>query len=714
MRAIYKKELRGFFNSMIGWLFLAVNLFFAGWYFRANGMMNGYPYISYVVSGIMFIFLCSLPILTMRIFADEARLKTDQLLYTSPIPVWKVVIGKYLALVTVVLAMTIVIGLYQFILGIYGSVPYGENLLALLGFLLFAITCEAIGLFLSSITESQIIAAVLTFFVLMVGVMIPGITTLISTSGNVLTRMLTAFDLTKCLQYFLYGMLYLPSFLYYASIIGICLFLTTFFIQKKRWTVASHGIKKVVTSVSGVAVMILVIIAVNTLASMLPDEVILKDLTYNSLYSLTEDTKDFLDTINEPVMIYVLADYTEQDSTIQTTLESMAEYNSNISFTNVSPTENPTFFTAYTDVNPTDNSLIVLCGNKSKIIDYYDCYQITYNYDFDFTTGSTIVTDYNVTGYDGEGRIVSAINYVSKSDNEKVYCITGHDELELEENLKSDLDKANIDYETINLLTYEAVPEDADAVFILGPLVDYTADEVTKVKAYLEKGGNAVLLIAYTDADELTNYYSLLDEYGISVEAGLVMEQGSSYYNSQQYYLLPDILDTDITKGVYSTFRNKYVYMPFAKGLLISGTGSDVSNEVFFQTTENAYLLTDVTGSTDESLNTNGYALGIYSKKIYPEAESSVVVISSDYFLYQDVDDVVGGNNYTVFMNAVNKLVGNEDTSTIPVKEYSYDSIVMDEGARTIFSIIVIGIIPAALVITGIIFIIERKKRVND
>lgn len=714
MRAIYKKELRGFFFSMIGWLFLAVNLFFAGWHFRAQGMTNGYPYISYVISSIMFIFLCSIPILTMRIFADETKQRTDQLLYTSPVPIWKIVIGKYLALITLIFGITIVIGLYQFILGIYGKVPYGENLLALLGFFLFAITCEAIGLFLSSITDSQIIAAVLTFFTLMVTAMISSINNLISSTGNIFTKILSIVDMTGYLQNFLYGKLYIPAFFYYLSVIAICLYLTIFFIQKKRWSVASHGIAKVVSSASGMVVTLIVIVAINVLVSMLPEKMILKDLTYNGLYSLTSESRDFLRTIDEPITIYVLAESSDQDSTIANTLENMANFNKNITVTNVSPTQNPSFYSSYTDTNPTYNSLIVTCGEKSKVIDYFLCYQMTYEYDFDFASGSTVVTDYTVTGYDGEGRIISAISYVSNPENQKVYCITGHDELDLEDNLKAELDKANIDYESINLLTYDRIPEDADCIFVLGPLVDFTNDEIEKVNFYLTSGGNAVFLVAYTDAMELTNYYSLLQPYGINVEPGLVMEQGSSYYNTQQYLLLPDILNSDITKGVFSTFRNKYVYLPFAKGFTLTQMASDVTSTTFLQTTENAYLLTDIAGEDDTTPPTSCYVLGVFSTKIYPEFESSILAISSDYFLYQDVDEVVNGNNYIVFMNAVNKILGNEDTSSIPAKEYSYDTIVMDEAARAVFSFVVLVIIPVALVFVGLIFIRRRKHNLDD
>ena len=109
MKAIYKRELKAFFHSFVGWLFLAVTLFMMGIYFTVYNMMSGYPTISYVLQSIAFLFIISLPILTMRVMAEERKYKTDQLILTAPVTVGKVVLGKYLALVTVLAVPTVMI-----------------------------------------------------------------------------------------------------------------------------------------------------------------------------------------------------------------------------------------------------------------------------------------------------------------------------------------------------------------------------------------------------------------------------------------------------------------------------------------------------------------------------------------------------------------------------------------------------------------------------
>ncbi len=110
MRAIYKRELKSFFHSFVGWLFLAATLFLAGIYFTVYNIMSGYPTISYVLQSIVFLFIMTIPILTMRVLSEERKYKTDQLILTAPVSVGKIVAGKYLALVTVLAIPTVLIG----------------------------------------------------------------------------------------------------------------------------------------------------------------------------------------------------------------------------------------------------------------------------------------------------------------------------------------------------------------------------------------------------------------------------------------------------------------------------------------------------------------------------------------------------------------------------------------------------------------------------
>lgn len=179
MLAIYKRELKSYFTSMMGYVFVAFVLVVVGIYFAAYNL-NAYPLIGYTLYNVTFLFLILVPILTMRSLAEEQRNKTDQLLYTSPVSLLGIVIGKFLALISVFGIPVLVICFYPQILGQYGTVNMPMSYLAIFGFFLLGCAYIAIGMFISSITESQIIAAVISFVVLMVSYQMEGIASFFS------------------------------------------------------------------------------------------------------------------------------------------------------------------------------------------------------------------------------------------------------------------------------------------------------------------------------------------------------------------------------------------------------------------------------------------------------------------------------------------------------------------------------------------------------
>lgn len=164
MIAIYKKELRAYFNSMIGWMFLAFMFLGVGFYHVMINLLQGYGLFTYALSGVMIIIILIVPIFTMRIMAEEGRQKTDQLLYTAPISIVQIVLGKFFAMATIFAIGVAVLALYPLSMKSYGDVVYVQEYVSLLGFFLMGCVYMAIGMFISSLTNSQILAAVATIF----------------------------------------------------------------------------------------------------------------------------------------------------------------------------------------------------------------------------------------------------------------------------------------------------------------------------------------------------------------------------------------------------------------------------------------------------------------------------------------------------------------------------------------------------------------------
>ena len=287
MLAIYKKELKSYLTSMQGYVFMAFIMLVLGIYFTAYNLYYASPDFGTTLNSVTFVFLIITPILTMRILAEEKRNKTDQLLFTSPVPIWKIVFGKYLGMVTIYLIPVVITLFYPLILAKYGTVSYPMTLTAIVGFFFLGCANIAVGLFLSSITESQVIAAVLTFVVLFCSFVMNGIESFFSqtamasmlafavlavliamvvyqmTKDNILTgitgvvllgavviiyivksslyegaiqKLLDLLAIANHFDNFVGGILDFSGIVYMLSVICIFIFLTVQSIQKRRWS----------------------------------------------------------------------------------------------------------------------------------------------------------------------------------------------------------------------------------------------------------------------------------------------------------------------------------------------------------------------------------------------------------------------------------------------------------------------------------------------
>jgi ABC-2 type transport system permease protein len=169
MLAVFRREIRAYFNSYIGFTFIGFFLLLAGIFFAFSNLLGGSPNYTGVLGSLTFVFLFLVPILTMRLLSEEMRQKTDQLLITSPLSITGIVIGKYLAAVGVFLITLIITVLYPVIMSFFalGGLGWWEILGGYIGFFLLGSSFIAIGLFFSSLTDNQITAAVISFAALL-------------------------------------------------------------------------------------------------------------------------------------------------------------------------------------------------------------------------------------------------------------------------------------------------------------------------------------------------------------------------------------------------------------------------------------------------------------------------------------------------------------------------------------------------------------------
>ena len=167
MLAIYERELKSYFHSMTGCVFIAFLVMFTGIYFMAYNLNAGYPYFSYTLSGSLIVFLVGIPLRTMRSFSEDRKTKPDQLLLTAPVSLTKVVLGKYFAMVTVLAVPNVIFCLFPLLIKLQGTAYLLVDYSSIAVFFLLGCVYLAIGMFMSSLTESQIIAFISTFGILL-------------------------------------------------------------------------------------------------------------------------------------------------------------------------------------------------------------------------------------------------------------------------------------------------------------------------------------------------------------------------------------------------------------------------------------------------------------------------------------------------------------------------------------------------------------------
>ena len=264
MLAIYKREVRSYFNSMIGCVFAAFLTIIGGVYFMVYNLYSGYPFFAYSLAGVIFMLLISVPVLSMKSFAEDRKNKTDQLLLTSPVSLVEIVLGKYLAMVTVFAIPCVIYCIFPLIIKLQGTAHFLVDYSSILAFFLLGCVFIAIGMFLSSLTESPVIAAITTcaalfFFYLLDNLlqyhitktqMIAGIVTSIGCIAGIVVYFVKK-TLLESLFSTLLGHLVLTDIFYnfsqnyifdlgglltYLSLIILLVFLTVQTFEKRRWS----------------------------------------------------------------------------------------------------------------------------------------------------------------------------------------------------------------------------------------------------------------------------------------------------------------------------------------------------------------------------------------------------------------------------------------------------------------------------------------------
>ncbi|MDD5772611.1 MAG: ABC transporter permease [bacterium] len=230
---IYQKEMKAFFVSPVAYIVGCIFLITAGYFFSVVLFYTKEANLRGLFENLKFILLIVAPILTMRLLSEEKKLGTDELLFTSPLTNYDIILGKYFATITLYLIMLILTIEFPIILKMYSKPDMGPIYSSYLGFFLFGSSFIAVGLFASSLTENQIVAAIISFGLLLILWLISWATTFVPVEWA--KNILTSLSLTEHLNSFEKGIIDLGDIFYYLSFSFVFVFLANQVTEAKRW-----------------------------------------------------------------------------------------------------------------------------------------------------------------------------------------------------------------------------------------------------------------------------------------------------------------------------------------------------------------------------------------------------------------------------------------------------------------------------------------------
>jgi ABC-2 type transport system permease protein len=447
------------------------------------------------------------------------------------------------------------------------------------------------------------------------------------------------------------------------------------------------------------SIVIAIVIVFNMIVNLIPENKRQFDISSTNIYEISSKSKKIINKVDHDVTFYVLAEKSSTDKRIKTFINKYASLSDKIHIKWIDPVLHPSALTKY---GTKENNIVISCKktNRTTTVSFDDILVSSASY---YSTSSS------ASSFDGDGQLTSALNYVTSDKEYKAYYTSGHGESSLSSEVTSLLTKSRISTSDLLLMTATSIPDDCDLLIIDGATSDFTKDEVKLLSSYLKKGGKVVTLLAQTNKS-MKNLYSLLKDYGLTVQSGYIADTERSYQGNY-YYLIPNLsVSGDMASGISSNS----VMMINSKGMTQSTPARDsISTDSFMTTSSNGYAVT-------EKKQTQGtYVLGATStesvkvknskgKKV--TKESRLTVYGSNMLIDEQITSSFSSlENLTLFTNSVTASLDNADNVSISPKslEVSYNTIAHPGP----FSILVVFVIPVGLIIGGFIVWFRRRRR---
>jgi ABC-2 type transport system permease protein len=459
------------------------------------------------------------------------------------------------------------------------------------------------------------------------------------------------------------------------------------------------GYAGIITFVIVVAILIL-----NVLIQQLGWQI---DMTDTSVYTLSRQTLDILDELDEDVSIYVLARRNEEDPRIMEALDRYARASGRIRIETVDAEQNPAFVSRF---DPEGEGL----RNGSVIVATDDNFRAIRNFDL-FSIDNRNPQSPQVLGLNVERRITNALIFVATGRTPVVYQTQGHGEVDLGTGgaygrLGEQFENANLELQTVNLATASQVPEDGAIVAIVRPRTDFSESEIEKLGEFMAGGGKAFFAIDF-EVGAVPNIEGLLESYGIGLPAAVLLEPDRNFNAGQVVQLAPVLAETSITTPLVEA--NYRVVTPLARPVIeLETKPRGVTVEALLTTSEESFYRTDLDNTSPEMSaedvpGPHPVAARAVEREFTTGDEITRIVVVGDVDFISLVDQVNG--NLDFLMNSFGWLEEQEDTLSIRPKTTLQFPMQTTGMQKLIFGGLFVIVIPLAILITGLVMWLRRR-----
>ena len=444
-------------------------------------------------------------------------------------------------------------------------------------------------------------------------------------------------------------------------------------------------------------------VAVLVLVNLVVDQFQLEaDLTQNRLFSLSDQTFQVLDNLDSDVTVYQIGTTGRENPLIDSVLERYAKRSSHIKLATLDPERNPGLATKYEEegqVRP--GGLVVDAGDRFRMISQFDIFNVN-------------MQTRQATSLSLEQELTAALLYVTTGDLPKVYLLEGHGEQSMFQlgisglSVRDLLENDNYAVDTLDLVSRETVPDDADVLLVVAPAQDLTAAESGRLESWMRDGGRVVFALQAARRSELPNLAELLAGFGVRVVNGIIVEEAGRHTPDSQVFLVPEMTSHEIVAPMRSD--RLFTVIPAAGPIEeLETKRRTLTVESFLNTSAGSFLRTDfdIQSVEQQEGEPNGpFAVGvaITDNDLDGYVKSRVVVYSSAMFLSQPYQA-----NYDMLLNSLSWARSREESISIRAKSLRTFPLRITRLAALIISGVAVLIIPLGVLGAGLAVWLRRR-----